>query len=151
MERRESCKSFKIGLTPVEVSILASIVSEESNIKDEQPVIAGVYLNRLKRGMKLQADPTIKFILNDPSVKRILYKHLTIDSPYNTYIHNGLPPGPIVIPQKSTIDAVLNYKQHNYLYFCAAPTLNGSHNFARNITEHNKNARAYQRAISLKN
>ncbi|HRT33178.1 MAG TPA: endolytic transglycosylase MltG [Bacteroidales bacterium] len=144
-------KASKIGLTPVEVSILASIVSEESNIKDEQPVIAGVYLNRLKRGMKLQADPTIKFILNDPSIKRILNKHLTIDSPYNTYIHKGLPPGPIVIPQKSTIDAVLNYKQHDYFYFCAAPTLNGSHNFARNITEHNKNARAYQRAISRKN
>ncbi|MEA5005711.1 MAG: endolytic transglycosylase MltG [Rikenellaceae bacterium] len=141
-------KAGKIGLSPIEVSTLASIVSEESNLKDEQSVIAGVYINRIKKNIKLQADPTIKFILNDPSVKRILNKHLSINSPYNTYKYAGLPPGPIVIPQKSTIDAVLNYKSHNYIYFCAKPTLDGSHNFAVTIAEHSKNARAYQRAIS---
>ncbi|MDD3034757.1 MAG: endolytic transglycosylase MltG [Bacteroidales bacterium] len=145
-ERME--KAGKIGLSAMEVSTLASIVSEESNMKEEQPVIAGVYLNRLWKKMPLQADPTIKFILNDPSVKRILNRHLSIDSPYNTYKHAGLPPGPIVIPQKSTIDAVLNFKKHNYIYFCAKPTLDGSHNFAVTLAEHNKNARAYQRAIS---
>lgn len=141
-------KAVNIGLSPIEVSTLASIVSEESNLKEEQPVIAGVYLNRLRKKIQLQADPTIKFILNDPSVKRILNRHLSIDSPYNTYKHPGLPPGPIVIPQKNTIDAVLDYKKHNYIYFCAKPTLDGSHNFAVTLAEHNKNARAYQRAIS---
>ncbi len=141
-------KAVNIGLTPIEVSTLASIVSEESNLKAEQHVIAGVYINRLRKKMPLQADPTIKFILNDPSVKRILNRHLSINSPYNTYKHAGLPPGPIVIPQKSTIDAVLDYKKHNYIYFCAKPTLDGSHNFAVTLAEHNKNARAYQRAIS---
>lgn len=141
-------KAGNLGLSAIEVSTLASIVSEESNMKEEQPVIAGVYLNRLWKKMPLQADPTIKYILNDPSVKRILNKHLSIDSPYNTYKHSGLPPGPIVIPQKSTIDAVLDYKKHNYIYFCAKPTLDGSHNFAVTLADHNKNARAYQRAIS---
>ena len=141
-------KAVNIGLSPIEVSTLASIVSEESNLKEEQPVIAGVYLNRLRKNIPLQADPTIKFILNDPSVKRILNKHLSINSPFNTYKHAGLPPGPIVIPQKSTIDAVLDYKKHNYIYFCAKPTLDGSHNFAETLAEHNKNARAYQRVIS---
>ncbi len=141
-------KAVKIGLSPIEVSTLASIVSEESNLKEEQPLIAGVYLNRLRKNIPLQADPTIKFILNDPSVKRILNRHLSINSPFNTYKHAGLPPGPIVIPQKSTIDAVLDYKKHNYIYFCAKPTLDGSHNFAVTLAEHNKNARAYQRVIS---
>jgi len=141
-------KAGSLGMTPVQVSTLASIVSEESNLKAEQPMIAGVYINRLKKGIPLQADPTIKYALNDPSVKRILNRHLAINSPYNTYKHNGLPPGPIVIPQRSTIDAVLNYKIHNYIYFCAKPTLDGSHSFAASLAEHNKNARAYQRAIS---
>lgn len=141
-------KAVNIGLSPIEVSTLASIVSEESNLKEEQPVIAGVYLNRLRKNIPLQADPTIKFILNDPSVKRILNRHLSINSPFNTYKHAGLPPGPIVIPQKSTIDAVLDYKKHNYIYFCAKPTLDGSHNFTATLAEHNKNARAYQRVIS---
>lgn len=141
-------KAKSIGLNPVEVITLASIVSEESNVKEEQPTIAGVYINRLHQNIPLQADPTIKFILNDPSVKRILFKHLSIKSPYNTYINKGLPPGPIVIPSLYTIDAVLNYEHHNYRYFCAKPSLDGSHNFAVTLEQHNRNAKAYQKAIS---
>ncbi len=145
-ERME--KAGKLNLTPLEVSILASIVCEESNYKPELPTIAGVYLNRLKRGMKLEADPTVKFALNDPGIKRILFKHLKVDSPYNTYKHTGLPPGPITIPSIAGIDAVLNYQEHKYLYFCADASLNGTHKFARTLSEHNRNARAYQYAIS---
>lgn len=141
-------KAKALGLTPIQVTTLASIVAEESNIKTEHPVIAGVYINRLKRGIPLQADPTVKFAINDPSVKRILYKHLKIESPYNTYIIKGLPPGPITLPSPEVIDSVLNYSKHNYLYFCAKPTLDGSHLFAATLSEHNKNARAYQKAIS---
>ena len=141
-------KAKAIGLTPVEVITLASIVSEESNIKEEQPTIAGVYINRLHKRVPLQADPTIKFAFNDPSIKRILYKHLGIKSPYNTYKNLGLPPGPIVIPSLFTIDAVLNYERHNFQYFCAKPSLDGSHNFSETLAEHNRNARAYQKAIS---
>jgi len=137
-----------IGLSPIEVSTLASIVSEESNLKVEHPIIAGVYINRLRIGMPLQADPTIKFALNDLTIKRILYSHLEIDSPYNTYQYRGLPPGPIVLPSPEIIDAVLNYTQHNYLYFCAKPSLDGSHSFAVNLSEHNRNAAAYHAAIS---
>jgi UPF0755 protein len=144
-ERKNKAK--EVGLTQVEVITLASIVAEESNIKMEQARIAGVYMNRLKKGIPLQADPTIKFALNDPSIKRILYKHLTIKSPYNTYINKGLPPGPIVIPSLFTIDAVLNYEKHQFIYFCAKPTLDGSHSFSATLSEHNKNARAYQAAI----
>jgi len=141
-------KAREIGLTPSEVITLASIVSEESNIKDEQPRIAGVYINRLHKGIPLQADPTVKFAINDTAIKRILYKHLKINSPYNTYINRGLPPGPIVIPALHTIDAVLNYERHGFQYFCAKPSLDGSHNFAVTLEEHNRNARAYQKAIS---
>jgi UPF0755 protein len=141
-------KARDLNLSPIEVVTLASIVAEESNIKSEHPVIAGVYVNRLKRGIPLQADPTIKYALNDPSIKRILYQHLEIDSPYNTYKIKGLPPGPITIPSPSVIDAVLDYSKHNYLYFCAKPSLDGSHNFASTLSAHNRNARAYQSAIS---
>lgn len=140
-------RAQQIGLTPIEVITLASIVAMEGNIKDEHPVIAGVYINRIKNGIPLQADPTIKFALNDPALKRILYKHLEVESPYNTYKNRGLPPGPIVIPAPSVIDSVLNYKKHKYLYFCARPTLDGSHSFAETQSEHNRNARAYHNAI----
>ena len=140
-------RAKKIGLTPIEVSTLASIVAEESNIKAEYPVVAGVYINRLNRGMLLQADPTVKFAHNDPSIRRILYKHLEINSPYNTYMYPGLPPGPIVLPSPEIIDSVLHYTEHRYLYFCAKATLDGSHNFAVTLEEHNRNAHEYQRAI----
>ena len=141
-------KAKAAGLTPQEVITLASIVSEESNLKTEYPKIAGVYLNRLKKGIPLQADPTIKFAINNPLLKRILFVHLKVDSPYNTYKHSGLPPGPITIPPIQAIDGVLNFENHKYIYFCAKPELDGSHAFAYTLDEHNRNARAYQRAIS---
>lgn len=141
-------KAQAIGLTPVEVSILAAIVCEESNYRPEQPTIAGVYMNRLKIGMKLDADPTVKFAVGDPTLRRILYKHLEVDSPYNTYKNTGLPPGLITIPGVSCLDAVLNYEPHRFLYFCANASLNGTHKFAVNLSEHNRNAREYQVAVS---
>lgn len=144
-------KAEAIGLTQQEVSTLASIVLEESQYSPEQPTIAGVYINRLKKGMLLQADPTVVYALtmqNGERPKRVLLKHLEIDSPYNTYKYEGLPPGPITIPTIGAIDAVLNYERHNYLYFCAKETMDGTHNFASSLAAHNKNARQYQRAIS---
>lgn len=145
-ERKE--KAAAIGLSLVEVSILASIVCEETNYGPEMPRVAGVYMNRLKRGMKLDADPTVKFALGDPTIKRILYRHLEVDSPYNTYKNLGLPPGPITIPGIRGIDAVLNYEKHNYLYFCANSNMDGTHKFARTLGEHNRNAREYQAALN---
>ena len=141
-------KAKEIGLSEIEVSILASIVCEETNYVPEMPAVAGVYINRLKRGMKLDADPTVKFALGDPTVKRILFRHLKVDSPYNTYLYAGLPPGPITIPGIKGIDAVLNYQNHNYLYFCANSNMDGTHKFARTLSEHNVNARAYQTALN---
>ena len=141
-------KAKDIGLSPVEVITLASIVCEESNLKSEYSRIGGVYMNRLKRGIPLQADPTVKFAVKDPAIKRILFKHLRTDSPYNTYKFKGLPPGPIAIPPLPAIDSVLSFENHNYLYFCAKPNLDGSHVFASTLSEHNRNARAYQQAIS---
>ncbi|MDD2294171.1 MAG: endolytic transglycosylase MltG [Bacteroidales bacterium] len=141
-------KANLIGLSKDQVSTLAAIVIEESKYVPEQPTIAGVYMNRLKKGMPLQADPTVKFAINDPKVKRILQKHLQIDSPYNTYKYKGLPPGPITIPPVSALDAVLNYEHHNYIYFCAKATFDGQHNFASSYSQHLQNARAYQRAFT---
>ena len=143
-----TAKAAKIGLSKEEVSILASIVCEETNYGPEMPKIAGVYMNRLNRGMKLDADPTVKFALGDPTIKRILYRHLEIDSPYNTYKNLGLPPGPITIPSIKGIDAVLNYEEHNYLYFCANSNMDGTHKFAATLTEHNRNAREYQTVLN---
>lgn len=145
-ERKE--KARKIPLTETEVSILASIVEEETNVRNELAVVAGVYINRLKRGMLLQADPTVKYAIGDFNITRVLAKHLATDSPYNTYQYAGLPPGPIRIPSGRTIDAVLNYEKHDYIYMCAKETLNGEHNFAKTLSEHNKNARKYQRALN---
>ncbi|PLX11115.1 MAG: endolytic transglycosylase MltG [Marinilabiliales bacterium] len=136
-----------IGLTRKEVIILASIVEKETQKNSEKPTIAGVYINRLERKWLLQADPTLLFALNDNSIRRVLNKHKKIDSPYNTYKHLGLPPGPICIPSISSVDAVLNYEDTDYLYFCARDDLSGFHAFAKNITQHNRNARKYQKAL----
>ena len=141
-------KLARCGLTRNEVITLASIVYEETKRQSEMPVVAGVYINRLRRGMPLQADPTVKFALGDFSLRRILHKHLEVDSPYNTYRVTGLPPGPICMPSIAAIDAVLNYQEHDYLYFCAKEDLSGAHNFARTLAEHNRNARAYAAALN---
>ncbi len=143
-----TAKLNKLGLTKAEVQTLASIVEEETNSKAERPIVAGLYLNRLKIEMPLQADPTIKFALSDFELKRIRSKHTAINSPYNTYKKTGLPPGPIRLASPSGIDAVLNSSAHNYLYMCAKETLNGEHNFASNLSEHLQNARKYQKALN---
>ena len=144
-ERKDAARAQ--GLTPQEVSVLASIVDGETRYVPEQPKIAGVYLNRLRIGMPLQADPTIAYIF-DYKLRRILLSHLAVESPYNTYKYRGLPPGPISCPPKSCLEAVLHPDSHNYLYFCADPSFNGSHRFASSYSEHLANARAYQRALN---
>ncbi|MBN2519657.1 MAG: endolytic transglycosylase MltG [Bacteroidales bacterium] len=140
-------KSEEIGLSKIEVITLASIIDEEAVKKEELRRIAGVYMNRLQQRMRLQADPTIKFILGDFTVRRILYDDLEIDSPYNTYKYWGLPPGPIRIPSIAAINAVLNYEKNEYLYFCAKEDFSGFHNFAKTLDEHNRNKRLYLRAL----
>jgi UPF0755 protein len=144
-------KAAQIPLTPIQVSILASIVEEESATQAEYPVIAGLYINRLKRGMLLQSDPTVKYAVGDFTLKRILFAHLETDSPYNTYKHAGLPPGPIRIPTIKGIDAVLNYTHHDYLYMCAKEDFSGQHHFATTLAEHTLNARRYQQALNRNN
>ncbi len=141
-------KAAGIGLTPVEVITLASIVDEETVMKDEEKRIAGVYMNRLRKNMRLQADPTIKYVAGDMNMNRVLRKHIGIDSPYNTYKYGGLPPGPITIPSISSIDAVLDYEQHDFLYMCAKDDFSGYHNFAKTLAQHNKNALSYQKALN---
>lgn len=145
-ERLKQAKN--IGLSPIEVSTLASIVDEETIKNDEKKRVAGVYMNRYTRKIKLDADPTLKFALGDFSIRRVLNKHKRIDSPYNTYKYRGLPPGPIRQPSISGIEAVLNYEKHKYYYFCASPAFNGYHVFAKSLREHNQNARKYQRALT---
>ena len=140
-------KLERSGLTSYEAMVLASIVHEETNAKEEMARVAGVYINRLQRGMLLQADPTLKYAAGDPTIKRVLDKHKIIDSPYNTYMYLGLPPTPIAMPDMAAIEGVLNYEEHNYLYFCARPEMDGRHNFARTLSEHNSNAAAYHRAL----
>lgn len=147
--RDEQCKA--VGLSRLEVMTLASIVYEETAKTDEMPRIAGVYMNRLKKGMPLQADPTIKYALQDFTLRRILHKHLRYKSPYNTYLNKGLPPSPIAMPSKAAIDAVLRYERHNYLYFCARPTFDGYHDFATTYSDHLRNARAYAAALDRRN
>lgn len=138
------------GLSKMQVSIMASIVSGETLKDFEYPVIAGVYLNRYRKGMKLQADPTIAFCF-DYTLDRILKKHLSVDSPYNTYKHVGLPPAPINVPPKACLDAVLNPAKHGYIYFCASEAFDGTHRFAVTYSEHLKNARKFQRALTARN
>lgn len=141
-------KAKEQGLSQIEVSTLASIVEEECFYTDEYPVVAGLYLNRLRRGQLLQADPTVKFAIGDFSLQRILYKHLEIDSPYNTYLHLGLPPGPIRMPSIKAIDAVLNAEEHDYLYMCAKEDFSGRHRFASTHTEHEHNAFLYRNELN---
>lgn len=137
------------NLTPMQVSVLASIVSGETLKDFEYPLIAGVYLNRYRKGMKLQADPTVCFCF-DYKLDRVLKKHLTIDSPYNTYKYAGLPPAPINVPPKACLDAVLNPGNHKYIYFCASPAFDGTHRFAVSYSDHLKNARAFQRELTAR-
>lgn len=143
-----TAKAKKLGLTPIEVSILASIVQAETVKQDEAPVIAGLYLNRLKKDIALQADPTLVYASGDFSLKRIYNVHKEIKSPYNTYKYPGLPPGPINVPQVANIDAVLNYTPSNFYYMCAKEDFSGYHNFAANLNEHSVNARKYQKALT---
>jgi UPF0755 protein len=146
-------KAAEIPLTPVEVSTLASIVEEETNAKTERPLVAGLYINRLKQNMRLQADPTLKFAIGDFGLRRIMIAHIfqAKGSPYNTYLRTGLPPGPIRIPSKNGLDAVLNYSHHDYLFMCAKETFDGTHNFAHTYAEHQQNAKRYQQALNERN
>lgn len=144
--RREKAK--ELNLTKEQVMTLASIVNEETDKNEEKAKIAGVYLNRLKKGIRLQADPTIVYVVGNFTLQRVLRQYYQIDSPYNTYLYGGLPPGPICIPEISSIDAVLNYEKHNYLYFCAKPDFSGYHVFARTLEEHNHNAQIYRHELN---
>ena len=144
-ERR--AKAASIGLTPLQTSILASIVEEESNKRDERPSIARLYLNRLSRGMKLQADPTVRFAKGDYTIRRITNDMLSFQSPYNTYVVNGLPPGIIRLPEARTLDQVINAPTHNYIYMCARPDGSGYHDFTSDYSRHLANARKYRTAI----
>lgn len=140
-------KAEALNISPAEVSIIASIAQSETIKKDELPRVAGLYVNRLKRGILLQADPTVKYAVGDFSIKRVLNKHLEIESPYNTYKYVGLPPGPICFPTIQSIDAVLNYESHKYLYMCAKEDFSGYHNFAKTLRQHNNNAAKYRKAL----
>ena len=137
-----------INFSPREVVIIASIVGRETRVDDEKNTIAGVYINRLRNRQKLQADPTLIFILQDPSIRRVLNRHKELDSPYNTYKYVGLPPGPIWIPSISSIDAVLNYERHDYIFFCASPDFSGRHIFAKTYAQHLENARNFQKELN---
>jgi UPF0755 protein len=140
----KKAKAAQMELSPIQVSILASIVEKETQKNDEKARIAGVYLNRLKNGWRLQADPTLIFALGNFEIKRVLNAYKELDSPYNTYKHTGLPPGPICIPSLASINAVLNAEDHEYFFFCAKPDYSGYHNFAKYSKQHIKNANAYR-------
>jgi UPF0755 protein len=138
------------NLSPQQVSVLASIVQAETLKNDEKPRIAGVYLNRLKKKMKLDADPTVIFAVGDFTIKRVLNRHTQLDSPFNTYKYSGLPPGPINMPDTHSLNAVLNPEDHKYLFFCAKEDFSGYHRFAVSYADHLKNAKLYQKALDLR-
>lgn len=144
-------KAEELKLSPQQVTILASIVDAEALVDKEMPTIAGLYLNRLRRGIKLEADPTVIFANNDFTIRRVLNRHLTKESPYNTYRNYGLPPGPIMMPSINAIDATLNPVNHNYIYMCAKEDFSGYHNFASTLSEHLVNARKFQEALNKRN
>tara|TARA_B000000609_G_C24094320_1_gene304785 strand:+ start:32 stop:802 length:771 start_codon:yes stop_codon:yes gene_type:complete len=148
-------KAKDIGLSPHEVSVLASIVQKETAKTDEQPVVAGLYMNRLKQGMKLQSDPTVIYAMKEKEgfdliVRRVLKKDLKIKSPYNTYYYKGLPPNPICIPEMSSLLSVLNHTKHDYVFMCAKEDFSGYHNFTKSWAEHKRNAKRFQNALSAK-
>ena len=140
-----------IGLSPAEVVTLASIVEEETANDGEKPMVAGLYMNRLHKKMLLQADPTVKFALQAFGIRRVLNSDLSVDSPYNTYLYAGLPPGPIRVPSKVGIESVLNYARHDYIFMCAKEDFSGTHNFAVTLAQHMQNARRYQAALNARN
>jgi UPF0755 protein len=145
--RREKARA--IGLSQSEVATLASLVqAEQQRHKSERPRIAGLYLNRLKKGIRLQSDPTVIYATGDFTINRVLTKHLKLDSPYNTYLYAGLPPGPILIPDVDAIEAVLSAEKHNYIFMCAKEDFSGYHNFASTLREHNNNANRYRAALN---
>ena len=141
-------KCAALNLSPAEVTTLAAIVEEETNNDKEKPLIASVYLNRIRKRMPLQADPTVRYAVGDFSLRRILKKHTEVNNPYNTYRFAGLPPGPICIPSAESIDAVLENRHTDYLYFCAKQDFSGSHNFASNLSEHQRNAEKFHKALN---
>jgi len=148
-------KAKSLGLTAHQVSVLASIVQKETSKTDEQPIVAGLYLNRLKMDMKLQSDPTVIYAIQerdgfDKTIKRVLKKDLKINSPYNTYYHKGLPPNPICIPEMSALIAVLNASKHSHIYMCAKEDFSGYHNFTKSWSEHKRNAKRFQKALTNK-
>lgn len=147
---RRRGKAKDLGLTPVQVATIASIVEEESAKTDEWPMIARLYMNRLEQGIKLQADPTVKFAVGDHSIRRITGRHLKTPSPYNTYRVQGLPPGPIRVASAKSIDAVLDAPDHNYLYMCARSDFSGYHDFSEDYPSHQAKARRYQQALDLR-
>lgn len=144
-------KAKLLNLTPQEVTVLASIVDSEALMDKEMPTISGLYLNRLNNGIKLEADPTVIFANNDFSIRRVLNRHLRKESPYNTYLNKGLPPGPIMMPSINAIDAVLNHENHDYIYMCAKEDFSGYHNFSSTLSEHLKNAKKFQAALNERN
>ena len=148
--RGQVLSTIHYPLSTHDIVVLASIVEEETNRQAEKPLIASVYLNRLKRGMPLQADPTVKYAVGDFALRRILNRHLATESPFNTYLHTGLPPAPVCLPSKATIDAVIDAPQTDYLYFCASPEMDGTHRFAATLAEHNRNAAAFHAALNAR-
>ncbi len=148
-ERRAKAKA--LGLSPVEVAAVASIAEEETNDRAERAVVGRLYINRLDRGMKLQADPTVKYAVGDFALRRITSRHLGVESPYNTYRHEGLPPGPIRMPEARTMDAILDSRPHGYIYMCAKEDFSGRHNFAADYATHQANAARYHKALNRRN